>query len=326
MTEPKKLQDIKKVENKLNLSLKPKSLDEFIGCENIKKIIKISVSAVKSSGFPFGHTLIVGPRGYGKTSIAELICKELNAPCRIISGRSIKNIADLNSLMLFGIPGNGDGFIIIDEVHGISTQISDLLHQAMDDFSYSYADSSHEMITIDTVHFNLIGCTTEEGKLSPPFFSRFRKKFFMEPYSTLQIQSIIMGVAKNNKIQIDSEAAYEIAVRSQNVPRIGILNMINVFEYATKYCNGKIDCDTVSSCMDLHQIDSCGLNPQQRIIIKTLNSIPLGVQNLAQRTGISEEAILNIYEPYLLQIAFIERTARGRILAPAGKRYKDSLS
>lgn len=324
MPEPK-LPEIKKVENKLNLSLKPNSLNEFIGCDNIKKIISISVSAAKSSGFAFGHTLIVGPRGYGKTTIAEIICKELEAPYKIISGRSIKTIADLNGLLMFGIPGKGDGFLIIDEIHGISTQISDLLHQAMDDFSYSYADSHHEMITIDTEHFNLLGCTTEEGKLSPPFFSRFRKKFFMEPYTSLQIQSIIMGVAKNNKIQIDSGAAYELAVRSQNVPRIGILNLINVFEYATKYGGGKIDSAIVTACMDLHQIDGYGLNPQQRIIIKTLNSNPLGIQNLTQRTGISEEAILNIYEPYLLQIGFIERTPRGRILTAAGKKYRDSI-
>lgn len=319
------LSEIKKPENKLNLSLKPKSLDEFIGCENIKKIIRISVAASRSSGLPFGHTLIVGSRGYGKTTLAELICKELGAPYRVISGRSIKNIADLNSLMLFGIPGKGNGFLVIDEIHGISTQISDLLHQAMDDFSYSYADSKHEMITIDTERFNLVGCTTEEGKLSAPFYSRFRKKFFMEPYSPLQIQSIILGVAKNNKIACDSQAAYELAVRSQNVPRIGILHLINVFEYATRFGAGKVDSKTVSACMDLHQIDSFGLNPQQRIIIKTLDSIPLGIQSLESRTGISQESILNFYEPYLLQIGFVERTTRGRVLTLAGKNYKAAM-
>ncbi len=315
--------ETKKIENKFNLSLKPRTIDEFIGCENIKKIIKISISAAKNSGLLFGHTLLVGPRGMGKTTLAELICKEMSAEYKLISGRSIRNIADLNSLMLFSVPDNG--FLIIDEIHGIDTQISDLLHSCMDDFTYTYTDAKHRAVTIDTPVFNLIGCTTEEGRLSPPFYSRFRKKFYLEPYSALQVQSILMGVARNNKIIIDSAAAYEIATRSQNTPRIGLLHLINIYEYAIKNNKGKIDSGVVSECMQLHGLDDLGLNPQQRAIINVLDSSPLGVENIAARTNLSTESITAFYEPYLLQIGLIERTPRGRVLTAAGRKYKSAI-
>ncbi len=314
-----------KSDNRFNFKLKPKSLSEYVGAENIKKIINISLSAVKRSSIPLGHILIMGQKGLGKTTLAELICKELNAKPHVVGAGAIKTIADLNSLMLFGIPDDGYGFLIIDEIHNIPTQISDLLHGAMDDFAYSYSNARHDIITIDTPRFSIIGCTTEEGKLSPPFRSRFRKQFFLEPYTPLQLQSMIMAVAKNNKIPIDSDAAYEIAIRSQNIPRNAIVvNLLNVYEYALQ-TDGKINSEIVMECMDLHQIDDRGLTQQHRLILKCLDSKPLGLQNIAQRTGISEVSILKDYEPYLIQIGFIERISRGRILTAEGRNYKNNL-
>ena len=317
---------LKKNENRFNFNLKPKSLSEYVGAENIKKIINISISAVKKSNITLGHILIMGQRGTGKTTLAELICKELHATPRIIGAGAIKTIADLNSLMLFGIPDDGYGFLIIDEIHNLPVQISDLLHSAMDEFTYSYSDAHHNIKNIDTPRFSILGCTTEEGKLSSPFRSRFRKQFFLEPYTPLQLQSMIMAVAKNNKISIDSDAAYEIAIRSQNIPRNAIVvNLLNVYEFALQ-TDGKINSDVVSACMDLHQIDERGLSQQHRLILKSLDSKPLGIQNIAQRTGISETSILKDYEPYLIQIGFIERIpVRGRILTELGRKYKNSI-
>jgi len=293
-------------------------LSEYIGCENTKKILNIVISSVKSSGMLPGHTLLVGQRGMGKTTLAELFCQELGAVPRVVGGRAIRTVADLNSLMI-GLPANG--FLIIDEVHGLRPEFTDLLHQAMDSFVYTYSDEDHEVITIKTRQFSLIAATTSEGKLTAPFLSRFRRRLYLEPYTPLNLQSIIMNCAKNNNLSIDSRSAYEIAIRSNGVPRLALNNFQNVHEYS-KSNGGKMDLKTTEEALSLHGIDSYGLNQQQRAIIKTLDTQPLGLQNMESRTGISQESILNFYEPYLLQIGLIERTSRGRILTPAGKKYK----
>ncbi len=312
------MQQSKPIQNMFTLSLRPRSLNEYIGCENTKKIINIAISAVKSSGLLLGHTLLVGQRGMGKTLLSTLIAQELNAPYRLVGGSAIRTVADLNSLMV-GLPVNG--FLIIDEVHGLRKEFTDLLHQAMDSFAYTYSDIDHRVITIKTQQFSLIAATTSEGKLTPPFLSRFRRRLYLEPYTPLNLQTIVMNCAKNNNLSIDSRSAYEIAVRSNGVPRLALNNFQNVYEYS-KSNGGKMDLKTTEEALTLHGIDGCGLNQQQRAILKILDTIPLGVQNMESRTGISQESILNFYEPYLLQIGFIERTYRGRVLTPAGKKYK----
>jgi holliday junction DNA helicase RuvB len=308
---------------KFNLSLRPQSLSEYIGCENTKKILNIAISATKEGGLSFNHTLLVGQRGMGKTALAEIICKELGAKYRLVGGGAIRNVMDLNSLMM-SLTANS--FLIIDEVHGMDKRLTDLLHQAMDKFLYTYSDVDHRIITIQTPPFSLIAATTSEGKLTAPFLSRFRRRLYLEPYTPLNLQTMIMNCAKNNGISIDSRSAYEIAVRSNGVPRLAVeVNFVNVYEYALRFNAGRIDLKTTSAALEMHGIDSYGLNPQQRAIIGVLDSVALGLQNLESRTGISQESILNLYEPYLLVLGFIERTSRGRILTPAGKRYKAQL-
>jgi Holliday junction DNA helicase RuvB len=313
--------NIPAVQKRFSLSLRPKSLNEYIGCENTKKIINIAISAVKNSGLALGHTLLVGQRGMGKTTLAELICAELKSQPRVVGGRAIRTVMDLNSLMV-SLPVNG--FLIIDEVHGLRQEFTDLLHQAMDSFEYTYSDEDHRVITIKTQQFSLIAATTSEGRLTAPFLSRFRRRLYLEPYTPLNLQSMIMNCAKNNNISIDSRSAFEIAVRSNGVPRLALNNFQNVYEYS-KSCGGKMDLKTTEEAFALHGIDTYGLNQQQRAILKTLDTVPLGLQNLESRTGISQESILNFYEPFLLQIGFIERTSRGRVLTNAGKKYKASM-
>jgi Holliday junction DNA helicase RuvB len=317
---------IDRSKNRFNFNLRPRSLSEYVGNDNIKRIIRIAVAATKKPPFiPFGHVLIMGPYGHGKTALAELICKEFNAKPNIIGAGNLKTITDLNTLMLFGIPEDDYGFIIIDEIHNIDDSISDLLHSAMDNFTYSYSDSGHNIINIDTKRFTLIGCTTREGKLSQPFRSRFRKPFYLEPYTPLQIRSMVLAAAKNNNISIDGDAAYEIAIRSQNIPRTAIdINLLNCYEFALQ-TDGIITPEIVTDCMGLHQIDDRGLTQQQRLIIKTLNSKPMGLHNIAGRTGMDILSILDYYEPYLIKIGLVEKDGRGRFLTDAGKKYKDSL-
>ncbi len=253
------------------------------------------------------------------TTLATLIAKELGFSYKIISANAIDKLADLNTLFLNNFPK----IIIIDEIHNLKPAFSDLMHEAMDNFKYGCVDEDNQIVTISLNPFTLIGITTDEGKLTAPMYSRFSKKYHLMPYTPLNLQKIVMKVSENNKINIDSDAAYEIAVRSSGIPRIAVLYFVNVYEYALKYNKGIITRDIVIACFELHNIDKKGLNDVQHEILKILNNSkkPMGVDNLAQRTGIGVEALTKIYEPPLLSIGFIKRSSTGREITNIGRAH-----
>ncbi len=302
----------------------PNSLAEYIGNEPIKDIIAITINACKQRNLQLSHILITGLRGTGKTTLGRLIAKELNKSHKIVSAEAIKTLDQLNDLFLNNLPD----ILIIDEIHRLSPAFSDMIHSAMDSFTYSYADEGNVMHTANIRPYTLVGCTTDEGKLTMAFFSRFSKKFHLQLYTNSNLQKIVMNVARNNHIDIDNAAAFEIARRSNRVPRNAVLHFQNVYEYAIKYNKGVINHDVVCSAFDLHEIDDNGLGIVQRDILKTLsraNGSPMGAANLAQRIGVGVEALLNLYEPYLLSIGFIERTSTGRKITPAGIKHLQEL-
>jgi len=302
--------------NQVLINRTPSSLAEYIGNEKIKQIIQITIDACKEKNLLLSHMLITGPRGTGKTTLATLIAKELGLTYKIISANAIETLADLNDLFVFNLPQ----LLAIDEIHNIKPAFSDMMHSAMDSFEYSYSDEDGHMVTVPIEHFTLIGLTTNEGKLTVPFHSRFVKKYHLMPYTPVNLQKIIMNVARNNDIEIDTAGAYEIAVRSNGIPRNAILQFQNVYEYAIKYNKGIINHAMASSALSLHEIDPKGLGMVQREILKALSKAtkPLGAANLCQRIGIDQESLLNIYEPYLLSIQFVERKSTGRIITQAG--------
>ncbi len=298
------------------MNRQPTSLAEFIGNERIKQIIQITIDACREKNLLLSHTLITGPRGTGKTTLATLIAKELGLTYKIISANAIETLADLNDLFVFNLPQ----VLAIDEIHNIRPAFSDMMHSAMDNFEYSYSDEDGHVVTVPIQPFTLIGLTTAEGRLTVPFHSRFVKKYHLMPYTPVNLQKIIMNVGKNNDIDIDNSAAYEIAIRSNGIPRNAILHFQNVYEYAIKYNKGIINHTMASSALSLHEIDPKGLGMVQREILKALSKTtkPLGAANLCQRIGIDQESLLNIYEPYLLSIQFVERKSTGRVITQAG--------
>jgi len=302
--------------NQFLINRTPSSLSEYIGNEKIKQIIQITIDACKEKNLLLSHMLITGPRGTGKTTLATLIAKELGLTYKIISANAIETLADLNDLFVFNLPQ----LLAIDEIHNIKPAFSDMMHSAMDSFEYSYSDEDGHMVTVPIEHFSLIGLTTAEGRLTVPFHSRFVKKYHLMPYTPVNLQKIIMNVARNNDIEIDTAGAYEIAVRSNGIPRNAILQFQNVYEYAIKYNKGIINHAMASSALSLHEIDPKGLGMVQREILKALSKAtkPLGAANLCQRIGIDQESLLNIYEPYLLSIQFVERKSTGRVITQAG--------
>jgi len=302
--------------NQVLINRTPSSLAEYIGNEKIKQIIQITIDACKEKNLLLSHMLITGPRGTGKTTLATLIAKELGLTYKIISANAIETLADLNDLFVFNLPQ----LLAIDEIHNIKPAFSDMMHSAMDSFEYSYSDEDGHMVTVPIEHFTLIGLTTAEGRLTVPFHSRFVKKYHLMPYTPINLQKIVMNVARNNDIEIDTAGAYEIAVRSNGIPRNAILHFQNVYEYAIKYNKGIINHAMASSALSLHEIDPKGLGMVQREILKALSKAtkPLGAANLCQRIGIDQESLLNIYEPYLLSIQFVERKSTGRVITQAG--------
>lgn len=297
----------------------PTSLKEYVGNENIKEIIAITINACKEKHLQLAHILITGQRGTGKTTLATLIAKELKLSYKVVSGEAIASLAQLTDILVNNLPD----IVIIDEIHRIKPEFSDMLHQAMDDFKYTYMDEDDVMRTAHLKHFTLVGCTTDDGKLTIPFYSRFAKKFHLQLYSVSNLQRIIMNVAKNNKISIDSAAAYEIARRSNRVPRNAVIHFQNVYEYAIKHNRGNINHDVVCATLNLHEIDEYGLTAVQREVLRALSlaKAPLGVDNLAQRVGVGKEALVSLYEPYLMSIGFIVRTSMGRKITALGERH-----
>ncbi len=294
----------------------PLSLSDYIGNDKIKQIIQITIDACNEKNLLLGHILITGPRGTGKTTLATLIAKELGLTYKIISANAIETLADLNDLFLFNLPQ----LLAIDEIHNIKPAFSDMMHSIMDSFEYSYSNEDGHIVTVPIKHFTLIGMTTSEGKLTVPFHSRFVKKYHLMPYTPVNLQKIVMNVAENNDVEIDNSAAYEIAVRSNGIPRNAILQFQNVYEYAIKFNKGIINHAMASAALNLHEIDPKGLGMVQREILKALSRAtkPLGAANLCQRIGIDMESLINIYEPYLLSIQFVERKSTGRVITQTG--------
>ena len=303
-------------QNPVLINRSPSSLGEYIGNEKVKQIIHITIDACREKNLLLSHMLITGPRGTGKTTLATLIAKELGLTYKIISANAIETLTDLNDLFVFNLPQ----ILAIDEIHNIKPSFSDMMHSAMDSFEYSYSDEDGHMVTVPIQPFTLIGMTTAEGRMTVPFHSRFVKKYHLMPYTPVNLQKIVMNVARNNGIEIDNSGAFEIAIRSNGVPRNAVLQFQNVYEYAIKYNKGIINHSMASDALSLHEIDPKGLGMVQREILKALSKAtkPLGAANLCQRIGIDQESLLNIYEPYLLSIQFVERKSTGRVITQAG--------
>jgi Holliday junction DNA helicase RuvB len=302
----------------MNLNLSPRTLNEYVGNEKVKSILAISINAVKLKNDIPSHILISGERGTGKTTLGKLIANELNMTHKVITGDSINKLADLTNIFL-----NLPDFLIIDEVHGLKSNISDSMHQALDSFKFTFIDEENQVQTIDLKHFCLIGLTTDPGLLTSPFYSRFPKKYHLLPYTVFNLQKIIMQVAKNNQINIDSEAAFSIATRSFGIPRIALSHFQNVFEYALKFNDGVINNSMVLKCFELHEIDKKGLDGVQIRILQILSSSkkPIGGESLAQAVGVGLEGLFKIYEPPLLSAALIRRSSTGREITNAGRAH-----
>ena len=300
----------------IELSLRPKSLSEYIGQDKAKENLKIYIEAAKMRGESLDHVLLYGPPGLGKTTLSYIIAAEMGVNIRITSGPAIEKQGDLAALL--SNLNEGD-VLFIDEIHRLSRSVEEILYPAMEDYALDIIigkGPAARSIRIDLPKFTLIGATTRSGQLTAPLRDRFGVLLKLELYTPEELAAIVTRSASILGIEIDEDGAYEIASRSRGTPRIANRLLKRIRDYAQVRGNGNIDLKIASFALDKLEIDELGLDNTDRRMLKTIidyyNGGPVGLETLAATVG--EEAITleDVYEPYLMQIGFLSRTPRGR--------------
>ena len=300
------------------LKLRPSSLNEYIGQEDMKKNLSIFIKASNTRNEALDHVLIYGPPGLGKTTLAHVIAKEKNANIRVASGPAIEKTGDLASILSMLEPGD---VLFIDEIHRLPKVVEEVLYAAMEDFVINIVvgkDSSAHSIQIDLPPFTLVGATTRVGDVSAPLRDRFGIVFKLDYYSLEDIQKIVVRTSKVYNNLMPEDAAKELAQRSRGTPRIANRLFRRVRDFATVVNNGNIDLDVTKTALDALKVDSLGLDDVDirylKGIILRFKGGPVGIESIAAAIGEEQVTLEDVYEPYLLQQGLINRTPRGRMV------------
>lgn len=299
-------------------SIRPKWLKDYIGQDKVKEKLDIFIKSSLSRNEPLDHVLLQGPPGLGKTTLSTIIANELGVNLRVTSGPAIERPSDLASILTNLSSGD---VLFIDEIHRINRSVEEILYSAMEDFVLDIIvgkGPNAQSIRIDLEKFTLIGATTRAGMLSAPLRDRFGVLLALNLYDTKDLTTIVKRSAQILDIPIDEKGAIEIARRSRGTPRIANRLLKRVRDFAIVKADEKIDYDTSKKGLELLEIDPMGLDTMDKKIIMTMydnfGGGPVGVDTIAASTGIENVTIEDVYEPYLLQIGFISRTPRGRVL------------
>ncbi len=299
-------------------SLRPKSFDEYTGQEKAKRELEIYIKAAKLRGEPLDHVLLYGPPGLGKTTLAGIIAGELGVKFRVTSGPAIEKQGDLVALLTNLSEGD---VLFIDEIHRLSRQIEEVLYPAMEDFAVDIMigkGPAARSIHLGLPKFTLIGATTRAGQITTPLRDRFGVTLKLELYEPRELALIIERSAGILGAEIDEESALEIASRSRGTPRIANRLLKRVRDYSQVNGDGAITMELTRDALSLLEIDELGLdNTDRRLLssmIKFYGGGPVGLETLAATVGEEAVTIEDVYEPYLLQIGYLARTPRGRVV------------
>ncbi|ACV28933.1 Holliday junction ATP-dependent DNA helicase RuvB [Anaerococcus prevotii] len=298
--------------------IRPRWLKDYIGQDKVKEKLDIFIQSSLSRNEPLDHVLLQGPPGLGKTTLSTIIANELGVNLRVTSGPAIERPSDLASILTNLAEGD---VLFIDEIHRINRSVEEILYSAMEDFVLDIIvgkGPNAQSIRIDLAKFTLIGATTRAGMLSAPLRDRFGVLLALNLYDTKDLTTIVKRSAQILDIPIDDKGALEIARRSRGTPRIANRLLKRVRDFAIVKADEKIDFETSKRGLELLEIDPMGLDTMDKKIIMTMydnfGGGPVGVDTIAASTGIENVTIEDVYEPYLLQIGFISRTPRGRVL------------
>ena len=312
-------------ESVVELSLRPQRLAEFIGQPKVKESMRIYIDAALSRREPLDHTLFFGPAGLGKTTLAELIAREMGVNIRTTSGPALEKPGDLVGTLTNLREGD---ILFIDEIHRLRPVIEEFLYPAMEDFRIDIRLSEGpkaQTITMPIEKFTLVGATTRLGMLTPPMRARFGIEQRLNFYPAAELDEIVRRTADVLKVQIDDGGAEEIACRSRGTPRVANRLLRRIRDYAQVKSGGSINREVAQDALRLLDVDQFGLDDMDTRILKTIiekfEGGPVGVKTIAAAVGEDEGTIEEVYEPFLVQQGFLQRTPRGRLATPQAYRH-----
>lgn len=313
------------IEDAGEFSLRPTTFDQYIGQEKVKENLRVFIEAAKMRNETLDHVLLYGPPGLGKTTLATIIANEMGVNIRTTSGPTIERQGDLAAILTSLEPGD---VLFIDEIHRLHRSVEEVLYPAMEDFCLDIVIGQKESarsIRLDLPPFTLIGATTRAGFLSAPLRDRFGVVNRLEYYTVEELALIVKRTAELFLVDIEEEAAQEIARRARGTPRIANRLLRRVRDFAQVEGDGTITLEITETALDRLQVDSIGLDQIDHKIIMWMitrfNGGPVGLDTIASSIGEEPQTIEEVYEPYLLQIGFIQRTPRGRVVTPLAYRH-----
>lgn len=302
---------------KIEKTLRPMTLDEYIGQEKAKANLKVYIEAAKQRGESLDHVLFYGPPGLGKTTLAGIIANEMGVHMKVTSGPAIGKPGEMAAILSNLAEGD---ILFVDEIHRLNRQVEEVLYPAMEDYVIDIMvgkGATARSIRLDLPHFTLVGATTRAGLLSAPLRDRFGVVHHLEFYNVEEIKTIIVHSAKKLEVKIDEEGAIELARRSRGTPRLANRLLKRVRDFAQVQYNGEITKEVASFALDLLEVDKMGLDQNDRNILLTIiekfQGGPVGLDTLAAAIGEDAGTIEDVYEPYLVKNGFINRTPKGRV-------------
>ena len=302
---------------KIEKTLRPMTLDEYIGQEKAKANLKVYIEAAKQRGESLDHVLFYGPTGLGKTTLAGIIANEMGVHMKVTSGPAIGKPGEMAAILSNLAEGD---ILFVDEIHRLNRQVEEVLYPAMEDYVIDIMvgkGATARSIRLDLPHFTLVGATTRAGLLSAPLRDRFGVVHHLEFYNVEELKTIIVHSAKKLEVKIDEEGAIELARRSRGTPRLANRLLKRVRDFAQVQYNGEITKEVASFALDLLEVDKMGLDQNDRNILLTIiekfQGGPVGLDTLAAAIGEDAGTIEDVYEPYLVKNGFINRTPKGRV-------------